>query len=84
VTLAGLGLFRERAGALEAKGPSSASDSGSWSGISTSIIESGEGSLGLAVVGLACRSMLLVKIEVAVLVGLGLVALTWNLEGRQV
>jgi hypothetical protein len=56
VILAGLALFRERARALEVaagSGSGSASDLDSLSGISTSIIDSGEGSLRVALVGLA-------------------------------
>ena len=56
VILAGLALFRELARALEVAagfGSGSASGSDSISGISTSIIDSGEGSLGVALIGLA-------------------------------
>ena len=54
VILAGLALFRERARALEvAAGSGSASDLNSLSDISTLIINFREGSLRIALVGLA-------------------------------
>jgi len=56
VILAGLALFRELARVLEVAmgfGSGSASDSDSISGISTSIIDSGKGSLRVALIGLA-------------------------------
>jgi len=53
IVLDGLALFWERTRALETAGGSdSASDSGSWSCISTSMV-SGEGSLGGPLIGLA-------------------------------
>ena len=97
VVLEGLALFRERTRALEATG-GSGSESDSLSGISTSMTDSGEGSLGESLAGLASGWELqamaeavalavVVAVVVAVVgtvyVGLGPVALTWNLDGLQ-
>jgi uncharacterized membrane protein (Fun14 family) len=96
VVLEGLALFRERTRALETTGGSgSESDSGSWSGISTSMTDLGEGSLVGPPIGLASgwelqavAKAVAVAVAVAVFgtvcIGWGPVALTWNLDGLQV
>jgi len=91
VILAGLALFQELARVLEVAvnfGSGLASDLDSMSGISTSIINSGEGSLKIALIGLAKYWVLSVIPEATtiatVLTNLELIALIWNLEGRQI
>ena len=77
LSLVALVLFLEYSGAWDTR-EDSGSRSGfvSWSGISILIIDSGEGSLGLVLVGLAFYYILLFVEEVIVSVDLGLLILT--------
>ena len=91
VILAGLALFWELVRVLEVAvgfGSGSVSDLDSMLGISTSIIDSGEGSLRVVLIGLAKYWVLSVIPEATavatMLTSSELIALTWNLEGRQV